>query len=118
MAAASSSFSWTDGEIEACLQSALEFKAVKEFLNVDWETCRTKYEDISKIMEKEKDVKISKERVAAKLKKIRLKFREAIDRGKKSGGGRIVTEFYDLCSSLWGASPAVTCIQNGKLIHI
>ena len=39
---------------------------------------------------------ISKDRVAAKLKKIRQDYKKAADAKRKSGGGRVVFVFYDL----------------------
>ena len=55
---------------------------------------------------------ISKDRVAAKLKKIRQDYKKAADTKRKSGGGRVVFVFYDLCETIWG-SPAVTSLQEG-----
>ena len=55
---------------------------------------------------------ITKERVSAKLKKIRTQFKKGEDHGKKSGGGRIVFTFYTISQNIWGNSPAVTAIGN------
>ena len=49
---------------------------------------------------------ITKERITAKS--IRTGFKKAADAGRKSGGGRVVFMFYDLCENIWGGSPAVT----------
>ena len=43
---------------------------------------------------------ISKDRVAAKLKKIRQDYKKAADTKRKSGGGRVVFVFYDLCETI------------------
>ena len=56
---------------------------------------------------------ISKDRVAAKLKKIRQDYKKAADTKRKSGGGRVVFVFYDVCETIWGGSPAVTSLQEG-----
>ena len=56
---------------------------------------------------------ITKERITAKLKSIRTGFKKAADAGRKSGGGRVVFMFYDLCENLWGGSPAVTSLSFG-----
>ena len=56
---------------------------------------------------------ITKERITAKLKSIRTGFKKAADAGRKSGDGRAVFMFYDLCENLWGVSPAVTSLRFG-----
>ena len=56
---------------------------------------------------------ITKERITAKLKSIRTGFKKASDAGQKSGDGRVVFMFYDLCENLWGGSPAVTSLSFG-----
>ena len=56
---------------------------------------------------------ISKDRVAAKLKKIRQDYKKAADAKRKSGGGCVVFMFYDLCETIWGGSATVTSLQEG-----
>ena len=56
---------------------------------------------------------MTKERVSAKLKKMRTDHKKAVDSGRKSGGGRVVFTFYNLCESLWGGSPAVESVSTG-----
>ena len=82
---------------------------------------RSKYESICELLLERypEDVttyqnkdQINKDRVAAKLKMIRAGFRKAVDAGKRSGGGRVVFTFFNLCESLWGGSPAVKSISN------
>ena len=55
---------------------------------------------------------ISKDRVAAKLKKIRQDYKKAADAKKKSGVGRVVFVFYDLCETIWGGSEDQILQQN------
>lgn len=109
-------FSWTDDSIESLLQACIDYKVQCEFKAIDWESVPRKYDDIRKIMVKdeEADKEFTKARVAAKLKKIRASYRQAVDIGKRSGGGRIVAMFYDSCQKLWGGSPAVTSIDEGN----
>ena len=57
--------------------------------------------------------KITKERITARLKSIRTSFKKAADPERKSGDGRVVFMFYDLCENLWGGSPAVTSFSFG-----
>lgn len=44
----------------------------------------------------------------------RFVYRKAVDEGRRSGGGKIVAMFYDLCNKLWASCPAVTSISNGN----
>ena len=55
----------------------------------------------------------TKDRVNARLKKIKKSFRKAVDSGRKSGGGRVVWNLYDECYELWSGSPAVQCLNHG-----
>ena len=92
---------------------------------------RTKYDDILTLMRQElpdtaeearencgKDYphtkeKITKKVLTSKLKAIRVKFREAVDSGRRSGHGRVVLLYYELCEKIWGGSPATEEIQTG-----
>ena len=53
------------------------------------------------------------ERVVSKIKRTKLGFRKAIGSGRRSGGGRVVTQFYEECLEIWSASPAVESIESG-----
>lgn len=114
-------FSWSDDEIQLLLMSSLDFKAQCEFEGTDWESVRSKYEKIFDIMMKgypegeqyQNKRSMTKDRVTAKLKNIRTGFKKAADAGRRSGGGRVVFTFYDLCINLWGGSPSVTSIVCG-----
>ena len=120
-------FNWTDDEIQLLLEATIQFKCRNEYEGLSWESVKTKYDKITNIVketyptsESEKfpnytniEEKITKNRIAAKLKKIRTNFRKAVDTGRKSGGGRIVFSFYDLCEKIWGSSPAVNSIPGG-----
>ena len=77
---------------------------------MDWEPRRSKYEQIFELMMKQYPMTFSenyqnknslnKDRITVKLKSIRTGFKKAADAGKKSGGGRVVFTFYDLCANL------------------
>ena len=58
-------------------------------------------------------IKVTKQIVTSKLKAIRIKFRQAVDSGRKSGHGRVVMIFYELCEKVWGGSPATEQIDGG-----
>ena len=96
----------------------------------DWESIKTKYDDITTLFlsrypknqdaddqrefkHKNPSQEFSKERIVAKIKSLRLKYRKALDTGRRSGGGRVVAQFYDICSHIWSGSPAAEAIQGG-----
>lgn len=127
---AAKDFSWTDDELDLLLKCALVYKSKCEYEGLSWEGPRTKYEKIKElILERYPDKPsdnpneqfprtgktefITKERVSAKLKKMRTDYKKAVDSGRKSGGGRVVFTFYNLCESLWGGSPAVESVSTG-----
>ena len=84
-------FQWTEEETALSLKVIHDYKTAKVMSGRDWETVRSKYHDL-------KDTFISnypnstdvftKERMAAKIEKIKTAFRKAVDSGCRSGGGR------------------------------
>lgn len=46
------------------------------------------------------------QQVTTKLKAIRQKYRKAVNEGKRSGHGRVVAVYYEMCEAIWGGSPA------------
>ena len=60
-----------------------------------------------------KKEQITKLIVSSKLKSIRFKFRQAVDSGRRSGHGRVVMLYYELCQQLWAGSPATEQINVG-----
>lgn len=123
---AKENFSWTDDEIKLLLDSAKDFKAKQEFEGVDWNTVRSRFQDIRDLFVKSYPSEVddeyphaaqldvfTKDRVLLKLKSIRLSFKKALDSGRVSGGGRVVACFYDICSEIWGGSPAVEKMASG-----
>ena len=82
-----SDFNQTDDEIRLLLEVCFDFKAESDYKGVNWESKRTKYEQIkSKFCEQYPEVEnekvpctndldsITKERVSAKLKSVRTNF--------------------------------------------
>ena len=105
-----------------------EYKVAKSFESIDWESIQSKYGDILERFKLQypdternscgKDFphnasEIKKQVVAIKLKNIRGKYRQSVDSGKRSGHGRVVWLYFDLCESIWGGSPATTSIAAG-----
>ncbi len=121
-------FIWTDDEVELLLTVTNDYKVSKSFESIDWESIQSKYGDILERFKQQypaaesnssgKDFphnasEIPKQIVATRLKNIRTKYRKSVDSGKRSGHGRVVWLYFDLCESIWGGSPATTSIDTG-----
>lgn len=122
-------FIWTDDEVELLLKITLEYKTSKAAENTDWESCPSKYGDLLDMFNNQypspenaekigkeyphKMGDLSKSVLTSKLKMIRKKFREAVDSGRKSGHGRVVLLYFEVCQEIWGGSPATTTIAGG-----
>ena len=115
----------------------IHYKAQKAMDNVDWESCVTKYSDILQLFSAEypaasagnekgfphKPEELTKTALTTKLKAVRVKYRHAVDSGRKSGHGRVVLLYFDFCEKIWGGSPATRDNRHhgsrhrGKLNH-
>ncbi|KAL3052026.1 hypothetical protein OYC64_004726 [Pagothenia borchgrevinki] len=127
-------FSWTDDEVELLLCVTLEYKTTKIQNNVDWESCKLKYTEIGDLFKAqyprthtEKDFPheentISQGQLTAKLKQVRIKYRHAVDLGRRSGQGRVVYMYFELCEQIWGGSatthPNSAGVETGDLLDI
>ena len=97
--------------------------------NIDWESCHSKYQHI---LDKYKEIyptaedteKLGKEFphnkeditkliVTSKLKSVRVKYRQAVDCGRRSGHGRVVLLYFEPCEQIWGGSPATVMVSSG-----
>ena len=121
-------FLWTDDEVEVLLNVVIEYKVKRTAENVDWESCISKYPDIlemfiaqypstenAEMISKSfphKERELTKSCLTAKLKQVRLKFRSALDSGRKSGHSRVVLLYFELCEQIWGGSPATTTLPT------
>jgi hypothetical protein len=56
---------------------------------------------------------MTKQILTTKLKNIRQKYRQAVDSGRRSGHGRVVMLYYELCEMVWGGSPATEQLETG-----
>ena len=72
------------------------------------------YDLYKKISEGEK-VQITKayDRIKSKVKGIRQDYRTAVNKGTRSGSGKIVKEHFDILCEIWGGSPATTMLAEG-----
>ena len=125
-------FVWTDDEVSLLLSVVQEYKASQIHAGFDWESFKTKYVDITEMFVKrypttatgtvDRDSypkydpgnQFTKERVPSKIKAIRVKYKAALDSGRRSGDGRVVATFFDMCSNIWAGSPSAQCIDGGR----
>ncbi|XP_065107823.1 uncharacterized protein [Paramisgurnus dabryanus] len=122
-------FVWTDDEVELLLKVTKDFKEIKGAEDSDWEACQSKYSEIferfrerypapEEAMALGKDYRHKKEEInrghiTTKLKAIRFRYRQAVDSGRRNGHGRVILLFFDLCTSIWGRSPATLVLPAG-----
>lgn len=123
-------FMWTDDEVELLLKVTNEYKDPKTMENIDWESSQNKYTDILEAYKDQypstaedaqelgkeyphKMEELTKAILTTKLKSIRLKYRHAVDSGRRSGHGRVVLLYLELCDQIWGGSPATTIMPSG-----
>ena len=57
--------------------------------------------------------KITRDRIASTLKNVQAAYKKAVNLTGKSGAGHVVSTFYDICSDIWGTSPAVNGMDDG-----
>ncbi|KAF3846692.1 hypothetical protein F7725_003770, partial [Dissostichus mawsoni] len=100
------------------------YKTTKVQENVDWESCKCKYSDISRAFHvqyprtrADKDFPhdanaITKVQLTAKLKQIRTKYRQLVNTGSRSHQGRVMLLFFELCEEVWGGSPFTRNISS------
>ncbi len=123
-------FSLTGEETALLLQIIIDYKSNKAALGLDWETVRSRYEDICERLQSRYPKEssgvdaeeypncsdpsvITKEKIIPKIKRIKMQFRKAVDSGRRSGGGRIVLSLYEECNEIWAGSPAVESLSEG-----
>ncbi|XP_070399461.1 uncharacterized protein [Nothobranchius furzeri] len=121
---APNSFVWTDKEVELLLNVVLEYKVNNTQEGIDWESCQSKYADIMTLFLEQYPTETSTDfphgeggltraSLTTKIKAIRTKYRLAVDSGRRSGFGRVVLLYFDLCEQIWGGSPATTTMLSG-----
>ncbi|CAB4069415.1 unnamed protein product [Lepeophtheirus salmonis] len=123
-------FVWTDDEVKLLLKVTLEYKALKKSMNLDWEKVNNKYSEIfdnfirrypsnsegsvsKKFPHKIQD--ITKCILATKMKTIRVKYRAYAESGRRTGHGKVIRLFHDICQDIWDDCAPVA--GNGDPIH-
>ena len=123
-------FVWTEEEVILLLHEIIDYKTSTEAAGLDWETIKSKYEEITERFQERYPKEgnganeqefpnfrnpkvIGKDRVIPKIKRIKASFRKAVDSGRRSRGGRVVSALYKECIEIWGGSPAVDSFSGG-----
>ena len=77
------------------------------------DTSAEEYDLYKKISEGEK-VQITKayDRIKSKVKGIRQNYRTAVNKGTRSGSGKIVKKHFDILCEIWGGSPATAMLAE------
>ena len=107
---------WSDDEAELLLSVVHDYKVSKATENTYWESVKSKYKDILGLLIAQMIIFLTKKKeltqavVTSKLKAIGIKFRQAVDSGRRSGHGRVVMIYYELCES---SSSATEQIDGG-----
>ena len=82
-------------------------KPVKEMTKVEYENYKSMYNDDLK------EIKIGYKWIKEKIKSIRQDYSKAVTCGRRSGSGKIVLEYYDDLTWLWGGSPSTEPLPFG-----
>ena len=104
-------------EVRSCMatEDPCEFgpQALSEQINprdmekAEYEAYKSKRDEEKKLIRKGYD------RIKEKIKNIRQDYRAAVNKGTRSGSGKIVQDNYDLLTDIWGGSPATTSLPFG-----
>ena len=127
-----SNLTWTPSETLLLLDVASEYKVNKMLNGIDWETCRSRYDEILKdFIEKYKEHTcdgnnhtqdfpmhsnlefFTKNVIIGKIKRLKKDYKTAVDTGRKSGGGRVIYQYFEQCEKLWEGSPSVETLPEG-----
>lgn len=102
-------------EVSLLLNVVRKYKAYQINAGFDWKSVKTKYADITEMFVKQypktvtglvdrgdfpkfdQQKQFSKERVPSKIKAICVKYKAVHDSGRRSGDGRVVATFFDIC---------------------
>ena len=122
-------FTWTDEETTILLNVASSYKNEQTNKGEEWGWLRKRYKELHELFIKRyqknlevdplqfpnsKDTSIfSKDKIIAKLKRIKFCYQKAVDSGRQSRGGRVVSILFDECMELWSGYPAVEAMDNG-----
>ena len=70
-----------------------------------------------KVERLEKQKKDGYTRIKAKVKELRSGYKVAIDKGTRSGSGRLICNNFDKLQEIWGRNPCVSSLPNALCSH-
>lgn len=82
-------------------------KPVKEMSKKEYDAYNQKYNS------EMNEIKMGYKRVKEKIKSIRQDYSKAVTSGRRSGSGKVVLEFYEDLTTLWGGSPSTQPLSFG-----
>ena len=80
---------------------------LKDMDSEEYESYRKKLEDQKRI------IRLGYQRIKEKIKSVRQDYRHAVNKGTRSGSGKVVQDNYDLLNDIWGGSPSTTSLSFG-----
>ena len=79
----------------------------RDMEKAEYEAYKSKRDEEKRLIRKGYDC------IKKKIKNIRQDYRAAVNKGTRSGSGKIVQDNYDLLTDIWGGSPATTSLPFG-----
>ena len=118
---------WTDSETKMLLDILLEYKNKCIEEQIDWSTCKTRYDSVFESFLEEYGKKTEDENfphksdltiykkvmIINKIKRIKTNYSKAVESGNKSGNGRHIYIFREVCDNIWSGSPSVEAVAFG-----
>ena len=68
------------------------------------------YESYRKRLQEKQKIKLRYQRIKEKVKNVRQDYHSTVNKGTRSGSGKVVQDNYDLLSDIWGGSPSTTSL--------
>lgn len=79
------------------------------------EETETNMEYKKRVEQLDKSKKEGYARIKNKIRELRRGYKHAVDKGTRSGSGRLVAGHYNILKEIWGGCPSVTAIPQGKV---
>ena len=100
-------------EMVAAMYPPTDFGPVKVALRETDEMTREEMIEYKQIIDRqEKQRKDGYNRIKAKIKELRRGYKSAVDKGTRSGSGRIVKEHFEVLQDIWSGCPAVNSLEG------
>ena len=100
-------------EMVAAMYAPTDFGPVKVALRETDEMAREEMIEYKQIIDRqEKQRKDGYNGIKAKLKELRRGYKSTVDKGTRSGSGRIVKEHFEVLQDIWSGCPAVNSLES------